>query len=313
MKAEDFRLKANSNWYVMREVFEDLNDLATYVKTQPTNKIFKNECLASQKSKQGSFNDFDSFEDALKAMEYGYNDYLKDFQKEMKKTKEFMSKSLLNKNGGTKKDVVGFMPIVPNVIIGNPVNMLNQNINPRKTPVCKMIIEKAMLCGVTAEDNIRYFSVLFTLIQEIENRGIRCELWLCAVSEKSDSRRNEISACKIKLKDALQPINIYKLQFPIISADMFRRIGFRLKEITPTMEADWTWGYGSTLINQNRSYYKANKEHRPNKGMQEILDISEDYIYIPNVEDAKCENADTEEILDFFLKKTALKHYLDIK
>ena len=311
MVQEDFNLKDNAEWWVMRETFEDIDDLADYIKKTPPNKFFRNRgTLGSEKEKESDFNDFNSFKDAMYAMEYGYGEHLEKVEKIMKKTRELVSKAMARKSS-IKKDVAGFMPIVPNVIIGNPVNMFNQNIKPRKTPVCKLIIEKAMLANMEVRHNIDYFSVLFALIQEIENRGIRCELWLCASSEEGGSPRNEICIQKIKIKDAMQPINVYKLQFPIISADMFRRIFFRCKEVCPTMQnSDWNWGYGRTLINQSRSHYNTDNEYRPNKGMQEILDITDDYIYIPNVQDSGCKGKSTEETLQFFLEKTALKHYI---
>ena len=312
MKTEDFKLKTTKGRHkVMREVFLDIEELNSYLKKAKTNHIFerrKND-LASQSHGTGSFNDFYCFEDAMKALNFGYDTHLDSLNKEMKKAQKLVFKKVLNKNGNYKKDMVGFTPIVPNVIIGNPINMINQNIAQRRIPVCKIIIEKAMLGGVDSEDTIKYFSVFFVLLQLIENKGIRCELWISGTSECGE----EIHTFKLKLKDAMQPINIYKLQFPIISADMFRRIGFRLKETTPTMEENWTWGYGSTLINMTRSHYRTTEDYKPNKGMQEILDIDENWVYVPNVEHAKMENKSTEQILKFFTTKTALKDYIKIE
>ena len=310
MKIEDFGLKAtNGEDRVMRESFLSIDELASYVRTAPINKIFKRKDLSSnekRRDKDDDFNDFEDFKDALKAMEYGYDTHLEDLNKEMEKTRKYVFEKVLNKKGTYKKDVVGFMPIVPNVITGNPINMINSDVAQRRIPVCKIIIEKAMLAGVTAKDTIKYFSVFFALLQLIENKGIRCELWIGGASDCG----KEIHCFKLKLKDATQPINIYKLQFPIISADMFRRIGFRLKETSPTMKEDWTWSYGRTLINQEEDYYGVEEDYKPNEGMQEILGINEDWVYIPNVQYAKMEGKSTEKIFEFFTTKTALKDYI---
>ena len=56
------------------------------------NKIFKEEKLSSDQEKSGGFNDFDSLEDAIDALEYGTSMYEKDFNKNLKKVQDFLKK-----------------------------------------------------------------------------------------------------------------------------------------------------------------------------------------------------------------------------
>jgi hypothetical protein len=298
----------NDYYKVTYETFEDTTDLSKYLENAETNNVFQYEGLSSKQSKSSGFNDFESLEDAMKALEYGTEMYFEDFNKNFKKANDYITKREELKKSNFKKDVVGFIPIVPNTIIGNPINMISSDIKPKPYPTAKIIIEKANLCGVRVDDMCRYYATIFALISLLEKRGIRCEIWGSGTFKEN----HEIYATKIKLKSYTQPLNSYKIQFPIISADMFRRIMFRLLETNPGItDSWWTDGYGHTLITSGGDF-RLEKNGIPTKDLKELLELNDNDVFIPNGEYFDCEHDSIEVILNKIIKGTNLNKYIKL-
>lgn len=180
MKHEFFKMQTPNyeNISVSRQTFDEVNELVKYVRKTPPNKIFKGGRLSSEKKKENGFNDFDSFPDAVRALEYGTDMYFEKFKDKTKKVEDFISKREKNKISNYKNDITGFVPIVPNAIIGNPINMINTNIKPKPFPTARIILEKANSAGINSDDICSFYSIVFVLIQLLEKKGIRCEIWL---------------------------------------------------------------------------------------------------------------------------------------
>lgn len=303
MKHECFNVELREKTMVSRQEFDGTNELAKYIKTAPTNKVWGNEPLSSKKTKSNGFNDFDSLEDARQALEYGTDIYYKDFKKNIKKVQEIISKREKNKTANYKNDKVGFLPIVPRVLQGNPINMINQDVKPKPFPTARIILEKSNSAGIDADDMNEFYAIVFVLIQLLENKGIRCEIWVV----DSTYENQEIITLKVKLKNYMQPLNIYKIQFPIIASDFFRRIGFRILETNPDIkESGWPFGYGMPIL-------RAFDIKRYKKEICEVIGIEENDIYIPSCQyfDYK-EGDDLEEAIEDIINKTNLKNYIKL-
>lgn len=304
MKHECFKTELNEDKVmVSRQSFYSTTELAKYVKAQPINKIFKEEKLSSDQEKSGGFNDFDSLEDAIEALEYGTSMYEKDFNKNLKKVQDFLKKKEKNKNANYKNDKVGFLPIVPNVLHGNPINMINQDIKPKPFPTAKIILDKGNSCRITTNDMNEFYSIIFALIQLLENKGIRCEIWVLDGSMSGD----EIIVSKLKIKSYTQPLNIYKIQFPIIASDYLRRIGFRIIETNPDIKCSgWTSGYGAPLG------VRVDYKEKPKETTQ-IIGFDENDIFIPSCQEFGFDAGDDiEETIEEIIDKTNLKNYIKI-
>ena len=236
-------------------------------------------------------------------MEYGTDIYYKDFKKNIKKVQEFISKREKNKTANYKNDRVGFLPIVPKVIQGNPINMINQNVKPKAFPTAKIILEKSSSCWIQSDDMNEFYAIIFVLIQLLENKGIRCEIWVVD-STYSDQ---EIITLKVKLKNYMQPLNIYKIQFPIIASDFFRRIGFRILETNPDIkEGGWAYSYGCPLLSEF-DIKNCKKE------IEKVLGVEENDIYIPSCQYfGYTEGDDLEEAIEKIIKGTNLKNYIKL-
>ena len=304
MKHECFNIKIKDyNHLVSRQEFDGTNELAKHIKTAPISKVWNGCSLHSEDKKDYGFNDFDSLESATEALEYGTDIYYKDFKKNIKKVQEIISKREKNKTANYKNDKVGFLPIVPKVLQGNPINMINQDVKPKPFPTARIILEKANSCGIDSNDMNEFYAIIFVLIQLLENRGIRCEIWVV----DSSYRSQEIVTVKVKLKNYMQPLNIYKIQFPIIASDFLRRIGFRILETNPDIKnSNWTYTYGTPLIREFN--FEGNK-----KVIYEVIGIEENDIYIPSCQffDYK-EGNDLEEAIEDIINKTNLKNYIKL-
>lgn len=261
-------------------IFEDINEVIEYInKARINTRIFKNTASNEYANpwNLSDFHDFETFDSALDSLKYGTDKYFDSFNYKLKKVDDYIKKYAILNKITYKNDVVGFAPIVPNAIIGNPINMINQKKRERVIPTATIVFEKAITSMYKSEDMVSFATIIFSLIQILEQKGIRCQIYVSSLFSYED----EIFGYKIKVKNYMQPLNLYKMQFPIISSDMFRRIGFRLLETCSDLkDSGWEYGYGKTLIG-NRGYdLKGNGE--PTEKLQELLNIKSSDIFIPN-------------------------------
>lgn len=304
MKHEYFEAKIGDaeGLKVSRQKFDGTNELAKYIKNTPINKIWEGERLDSEKRKSNGFNDFDSFDEAMKALEYGTDMYYKDFNENLKKVEDFISKRTKNKTASYKNDRVGFLPIVPKVLQGNPVNMINQDVRPKPYPTARIILDKSNSASISSADMCEFYAIIFVLIQLLEKKGIRCEIWVIENAYNS----GEITSFNVKLKSYTQPLNMYKIQFPIIASDYLRRIMFRLLETNPDIKTVWTFGYGAPLL--------AHFDFEENKAdVENIMGIDKNDIYIPSCQELRYHAGDKlETTIERIISKTKLKDYIKL-
>lgn len=285
--------------------FDNSKEMLEYVKNAPINSMFDESNLASKKY-DPHFHDFDTFEDALDALEYGTKIYFENFKKDFKIVKDYISKISKNKNGSYKNDVIGFIPIVPNVLRNYPINMINQDKKPKKIPTAKFVIDKTCNSNTNSVDMCSFYSIIFALVQYLENKGTRCEIYVVEASVEDD----EIMVESLKLKNYMQPLNVYKIQFPIISTDYFRRILFRMVETNPDIRHNvWRYGYGSPLI----SHFDIGFSAETNPLATKIFGLEKDDIFIPSCQIFHYHKGDSlsSTIYDI-VNNTNLKKYINV-
>ena len=240
----------------------------------------------------------------MEALEYGTDIYYKDFKKNIKRVQDFINKKEKNKNASYKNDRVGFLPIVPKVLQGNPINMINQDVKPKPFPTAKIILEKSNSWHIKPRDLNEFYSIIFVLIQMLENRGIRCEIWVTDNSYKD----REMVGTNVKLKSFTQPLNTYKIQFPIIASDFARRIIFRLTETNPDITSSaWTYTYGRPLLREF--------EHLTwkDKLIKDLIGLGENDIYIPSCQEFGYRAGnDLDEAIQKIINETNLKNYIKL-
>lgn len=306
----NFSISNEDNYKAYIDIFDGTQDVVEYIRKANINtRIFDTNDISSERRGTDSFHDFYYFEEALEALEYGTDKYFNSFTKKLKKVDEYIKKYSIQNKIKYKNDVVGFTPIVPNFIKGYPINMISQEKREKLNPTATIIFEKAMSAMHNSDDMISFASIIFSIIQILENKGIRCQVYISSTFANED----EIYTYKIKIKSFTQPLNIYKLQFPVIATDMFRRIGFRLLECCNRLEhRSWESGYGHPLIGSDG--YDLNSDGEPTEKLQKLLKIKQDDIFIPNYTHFHYNSSDK---IDNTIKKiingTNLKKYIKLE
>ena len=294
--------------------FESITDLIKFLSKAETNGMFmyreRNRGLASQRRADDGddFYDFNSFGEAMRAFEYGTDRYYQGFTQQYNVTKKYIESQLSKKPQGFKKDVIGFLPIVPNVLVGNPVNMINSDIKPHKIPTARILIDRAAAARNSRESITNFSSIIFALVQIMENQGIRCEVWVT----DTGCECRECRATILKLKDYMQPLNLYKIQFPIISPDFLRRVVFRLIETDSDItDNDWTDGYGKPMQYGDHDGFEIDQGVIGN-GYKKMFDLKDTDVYIPGI-DYFNRNGNLDDRIKEIISKTNFARYFDLK
>lgn len=137
-------------------------------------------------------------------------------------------------------DVMGYQPIVPNAIIGLPKSMINQKRKPKKAKVITIVSDMGIPWCVDKSVIEFRGALLLSAIDNLEKQGYRVELYV-GVSSAGYGSMGEF----IRIKNAEQPLNIYKIAYYIVNPSFLRRTHFRILETEEALPNITTNGYGS--------------------------------------------------------------------
>ena len=156
-----------------------------------------------------------------------------------------VNKGYADKMFKTKNDVVGFAPIVANVLKGIPQSMINVD----KKRVRSKIIHIAYNISCTAGRNGRTimeagFKVMSAIV-DLEKQGYRIRL--TAIQDFTDKRLG-CDVMMIKVKDENKKLDLYSSMFALTHTAVFRLLGFAWHERSPVCR-DLGDGYGTTFYN----------------------------------------------------------------
>lgn len=308
-KVEEYK-----GYRVIKRWFNSIEDNVKYLKnTREVNHIFKEEEELSSHRIEGDDDFFENhtYNEALHNFEFGYDKHLVEIKNSLVEAKKYLSEFQQRNRQSFLQLPLGFTPIVPNAILGLPNSMLSQNIVKKEIPTAKIFIESCVSCFFSSKDIINYMVIVLALIDLMERKGIRCELYSVELNCCSDE---EIYIRKVKLKDFAQPLNLYKIQFPIVSPDMLRRIGFDMLEVEPLItKRAWRCGYGHPLNREDGFNFELNKDKTLNKDLQFFLDAKENDLYFQgnNVMNIR-ESTSIDEIIEKIKEKTGILNYLKI-
>ena len=153
----------------------------------------------------------------------------------------------------------GFMPVVPQVLAGDPNNMLaikKQRYN--STKVLNIAYNVAVSCSITTDDMIKTAAKVASVIASLEKNGYRVNLY--AYSCGRDLKDNYYSLL-VKIKDSGKYLDTLRIAYPLVNPSFYRRHVF---------------GYMERLkgFYLNRSYGKI----VPEEGCKECLPINACYL-----------------------------------
>lgn len=201
-------------------VVESYNSAADVVKDCRTRKITDSSFNNMQVNLGGhsaSWCGVESYDEALKFLEEGY-------QPTVDKLKSGIRASLqgTGKRISFNNDIVGYAPIVPLAIQGVPNSMINSRMKPIKAKVIDIYYNITASSGTSSESIIQAGVKMLSAIISLEQQGYRFNLY--ALQTYYD--RNDCYTLKVKVKDAMQPIDLKRISFPLTHTGFFRVIGF---------------------------------------------------------------------------------------
>ena len=223
----------------MKINFEKFDSIETFMKvieTRPKNKIMKN----ANASVTGTY-DFTgthTFEEAEDLLKNGYD-------KPLEKMKSEVAKDLKIQQSRPRRTprnaVVGFVPNVPNYLLGIPEQMITIQQTPQKTKTINILYFIGNNCGTSANELEESGIKILNIINRLELSGIRVNL---DVVVKCACCLGEWQIASVNVKDYKEHIDIKKLCFPLAHPSMFRRFGFAWLERSKNMKSNFSIAYG---------------------------------------------------------------------
>ncbi len=217
-------------------LFDNITELADYVTTKQR-KAGRNN--SSNELGNEEWYGTKNFDEALNLLKYG-DDKLYEKIKEEKARLEIKNNLGNVKNRlAYKNDVCGYIPNVPNYLKGYPINMINCNRNRLSHRIINIFLNIRVNGGVQGSDIIRIGSKYLTVIDMLEKKGYRCNLY----SGVANDDYGNYSFMLVRVKTDKEPLNLKKICFTIANPSMQRRIKFRWMEVNDGYR-DFTDGYG---------------------------------------------------------------------
>ena len=228
---------ANYNDFTKKIIkkFESVNDFSNFIKNTPkTNSGIKYGASEREENPEriSKFYYTENFEQANKLLLSG------DFETAKKINNINNLKDTVNGQGTIKKNVirynnVGFLPIVPKVLAGQPQNMLTiKRENTSTSKVLNICYNCSVPYYIKPEDMIKTAANVASVIKQLENNGYRVNLYVCSCAYSGKTFATIIT----KLKAAGEYLDTLRLAYPFINPSFLRRHIFacleRLKGFT---------------------------------------------------------------------------------
>lgn len=221
---------------INHERFDSIDTFMKVIENRPKNEIMRNANSSRGGSK--SFTGTKNFEEALDLLKNGY-------EKSLEKIKSAVAKDLKISQSRPRRTphnaVVGFVPNVPNYLLGIPEQMITIHQTPEKVKAISISYYIGNNCGTEASDLEDAGIKILNVINRLELSGVRVNLDVIAMCSKSGS---EWQIASVNVKDYKEQLDIKKLCFPLAHPSMFRRFGFAWLERSTDMKANFSYGYG---------------------------------------------------------------------
>ena len=230
----------------MINVFDKLKNIS-YFETidEYTNFLEESESLryGSSDDDDYRFSGTHSLKEALELCKYG-DEKLRQYI--YQQNLQFDNVDSLNKvRRSTVNDVVGFMPNVPNYILGVPTNMIRDNRTMISSKVLNVFINVSAAWHVDKEYIKQNAAKYVCAINRLEEEGYRCNIYAGSAGERGD-RENLLV---VKIKSDKEPMNLAKMAFPLCHPSMLRRLKFKWMETIPI---DFGLGYSSSITSDTQ-------------------------------------------------------------
>ena len=221
-------------------VIESYNSTADVVRDCKIRKITDSsfdDMQGGRVERDKEWHGVESYAQALQFLEEGYQPTVEKLKTGIKANLQGNGKRISFHN-----DIVGYAPIVPLAILGVPNSMINSRMKPIKAKVIDVYYNMTISSSTDSEDIIKAGIKLLSAVLELEQQGYRFNIYAV---QNYYRRGNDCYMLKVKVKDAMQPIDLKRISFPLTHTSFFRVIGFDWYSKCP--EAKFLSSYGHSL------------------------------------------------------------------
>ena len=258
------------------EKFESIDDFMKCVETRPKNKLMQG--ANSSRTGTEEFTGTKSYGEALELLKNGY-------VKPLEKIKSEVARDLKISQNRPRRvpqnAVIGFIPNVPNYLLGIPEQMITVHQIPQKAKTISISYYIGNNAHVTSEDLEEGGIKLLKVINRLELSGVRVNLnaiLMCTY------KNYEWQIASVNLKSYREQLDIKKLCFPLAHSSMFRRFGFAWLERSKTMINSFSCGYGHSattkdeerlneLVFRKNDEYFITQHHVSESSVEEIIEL----------------------------------------
>lgn len=236
---------------VVYEHFKSLTSLVNTISDRPNNKAYQGvdvpASMRDETNEKKPWSGTHTFQEATDLIKTGFKDPLEKMKKAIVKIGNTQDRN----RPKMKTDFVGFVPHVPNTIMGLPMTMINKEKEVSKNKMIHLIYSFGASSNVTPNDMIKGGINFISLVNSLEKQGYRVKIDVCTTFTESKT----LGVMTVNVKEFGQKLNLLKLTFPLVQPAMFRRIAFKWLETTPdNTDKSFVTTYGkplSTFFNQD--------------------------------------------------------------
>ena len=195
---------------VVYENFKSINELLSTMEKRPIrNQAFKNkENLVSQQIQGNNpWSGTSDYNEAMEIMRTGYKDPLEKMKKAILK----IGQNEKANRPKMKNDFVGFIPHVPNTLMGLPITMINKEKQADKAKTIHLIYNVSTASKVSPNEMITGGINFISLVNSLEKQGYRVKIDIMA----SFATNKTLSSFTVNVKEYGQKLNLLKLTFPL--------------------------------------------------------------------------------------------------
>lgn len=214
--------KQNDTNYV---IFPSIDNIINFNRNTPQTEemAFFNQSQA-EGFKQTEFSGTTSYKEAESLLLHGWEDVSCELTKCLNATN--MGLKTVSKNFYSP---VGYQPCIPRYLIGLPDSMIQRKQVQQKQKVLNIIKSICYSSKVKTETIKEESLKVLKLIQSLEVKGYRCNLYIVDGIDKSRNAPEQ-TLIYLKIKDSKQRLNVKQVAFPLVHPSMLRRIFFGVTE-----------------------------------------------------------------------------------
>lgn len=228
--------------------YSSIRDLINFIhKTKRTDTYKYRHCSDDTSKHMCDFTGTGSYEEAERLLLHGWEVGTLELIKSLKSSPSALKRQIQN-----TYSVQGYQPCVPRYLQGLPDSMINHKITCVKGKILNIYKSVGYAYYTTAKEIQNESVKALRLINTLESKGYRCNLYIIYYCEQSKV------TMKIKIKSSGQKLNIKQVAFPLIHPSMFRRICFAAIERIPEKEI-CRLNYGTIPKDENIIKYMLNK------------------------------------------------------